>query len=140
MLSFYIVLVFDCAVLYTVLFLCVFVFYCVLGISILHFSTIVDNCIGCVPCLMFAFDFAFVFILQLDCIVSTSSVFFLQILLCSTISFYNDWIAIAVTRLCSSQFPLSSILSTCFSIVLFGRLLMGFKYFFMMISRTICNC
>ena len=65
---------------------------------------------------------------------------FFQILLCSTISFYNDWIAIAVTRLCSSQFPLSSILSTCFSIVLFGRLLMGFKYFFMMISRTICNC
>ena len=54
---------------------------------------------------------------------------FFQILLCSTISFYNDWIAIAVTRLCSSQFPLSSILSTCFSIVLFGRLLMYFNYF-----------
>ena len=56
-------------------FLCVFVFYCVLGISILHFGSIVDNFIGCVPCLMFAFDFAFVFILQLDCIVRTSSVF-----------------------------------------------------------------
>ena len=76
-LSFYIVFVFDCAVLlHCASFLCVFVFYCVLGISILHFGTIVDNCIGCVPCLMFAFDFAFVFILQLDCIVCTSSVFF----------------------------------------------------------------
>ena len=69
--------VFDCAVLlHCASFLCVFVFYCVLEISILHFGTIVDNCIGCVPCLMFAFDFAFVFILQLDCIVCTSSVFF----------------------------------------------------------------
>ena len=46
------------------------------GISILHFGSIVDNFIGCVPCLMFAFDFAFVFILQLVRIVCTSSVFF----------------------------------------------------------------
>ena len=78
-LSFYIVFVFvfDCAVLlHCASFLCVLAFYCVLGISILHFGTIVDNCIGCVPCLMFAFDFAFVFILQLDCIVCTSCVFF----------------------------------------------------------------
>ena len=76
-LSFYIVFVFvfDCA-LHSASFLCVFVFYCVLGISILHFGTIEDNYKCCVPVLIFAFDFAFVFILQLDCIVCTSSVFF----------------------------------------------------------------
>ena len=69
--SFYIVFVFvfvfDCAVLsHCASFLCVFVFSCVLGISTLHVGTIVDNCIGHVPCLMFAFDIAFVFILQLS--------------------------------------------------------------------------
>ena len=89
-----------------------------------HFTLLYWLCSCSYLCIWFCFCFHFttwLYSLHTRC--------FFQILLWSTTSFYNYWIAIAVTRLCSSQFPLSSILSTCFSIVLFGRLLMYFNYF-----------